>query len=110
MEEPISKLVSYTCPSCGGRLETDENRKLMVCRSCGNNYDYDYFCGENLIKAADKALVHKNYTLARHPQYFKIWRFHLKILIYGFSLKRKRKKIHQSTLGLPSHMAKVNFG
>ena len=65
MEEPISKLVSYTCPSCGGRLETDENRKLMVCRSCGNNYDYDYFCGENLIKAADKALVHKNYTLAK---------------------------------------------
>ena len=45
-------------------METDENRKLMICRSCGNAYDYDYFCGENLLKAADKALAHKNYSAA----------------------------------------------
>ena len=24
-------------------MDTDEDRKLMVCRSCGNTYDYDYF-------------------------------------------------------------------
>ena len=70
MEEHISKLVSYTCPSCGGRLETDESRKLMVCRSCGNVYDYDYFSGENLLKAADKALAHKNYSAAKDMYMF----------------------------------------
>ena len=46
-------------------METDDNRKLMICKSCGNAYDYDYFCEENLIKAADKALAHKNYSAAR---------------------------------------------
>ena len=65
MEKPIDKLFPYVCPSCGGRLETDDNRKLMICKSCGNAYDYDYFCEENLIKAADKALAHKNYSAAR---------------------------------------------
>ena len=70
MEGPISNLVSYVCPSCGGRLETDDSRKLMVCRSCGNVYDYDYFCAENLLKAADKALAHKNYSAAKDMYMF----------------------------------------
>lgn len=70
MEGPISNLVSYVCPSCGGRLETDDSRKLMVCRSCGNVYDYDYFCAENLLKVADKALAHKNYSAAKDMYMF----------------------------------------
>jgi DNA-directed RNA polymerase subunit M/transcription elongation factor TFIIS len=53
-EESVSKLFSYVCPSCGGHLETDDSRKLMICRSCGNTYDYDYFSGENLLKAAEE--------------------------------------------------------
>ena len=42
----------------------------MVCRSCGNVYDYDYFCAENLLKAADKALAHKNYSAAKDMYMF----------------------------------------
>lgn len=55
----------YTCPSCGGQLETDDKRKLMICRSCGNTYDYDYFGEENLMDAADKALADKNFSAAK---------------------------------------------
>ncbi|MCR5286331.1 MAG: hypothetical protein K6D93_00105 [Saccharofermentans sp.] len=51
-------------------METDDSRKLMVCRSCGNVYDYDYFCAENLLKAADKALAHKNYSAAKDMYMF----------------------------------------
>lgn len=65
MEEPISQLVPHVCPSCGGHLETDESRKHMICRSCGNTYDYDYFAEENLLKAADKALAHKDFSAAK---------------------------------------------
>lgn len=61
----MSKLFSYVCPSCGGHLETDDTRKLMICRSCGNTYDYDYFSGENLLKSADKALEYKNFSAAK---------------------------------------------
>ncbi len=64
-EAPISNLFQYTCPSCGGHLETDNSRKLMICRSCGNTYDYDYFGEENLLAAADKALADKNFTAAK---------------------------------------------
>ena len=61
----MSKLFSYVCPSCGGHLDTDDARKLMICRSCGNTYDYDYFSGENLLKAADKALADNNFSAAK---------------------------------------------
>ncbi len=61
----MSRLFSYVCPSCGGQLDTDDTRKLMICRSCGNTYDYDYFSGENLLKAADKALAHNNFSAAK---------------------------------------------
>ena len=37
----------------------------MICRSCGNTYDYDYFAEENLLKAADKTLAHKNFYAAK---------------------------------------------
>jgi hypothetical protein len=63
-DDGMSKLFSYVCPSCGGHLDTDDSRKLMICRSCGNTYDYDYFSGENLLKAADKALAH-NFSAAK---------------------------------------------
>ena len=43
-------------------MDTDEDRKLMVCRSCGNTYDYDYFGEENLLKAAGKALADGEYS------------------------------------------------
>ena len=46
-------------------METDDDRKLMSCRSCGNTYDYDYFSEENLLKAADKALADDNYSAAK---------------------------------------------
>lgn len=46
-------------------MEIDDNRKLMICRSCGNTYDYDYFGEENLMDAADKALADKNYSAAK---------------------------------------------
>lgn len=61
----MDRLFSYICPSCGGHLDTDDSRKLMICRSCGNTYDYDYFSGENLLKAADKALAHNNFSAAK---------------------------------------------
>ena len=64
-DDGMSKLFSYVCPSCGGHLGTDDSRKLMICRSCGNTYDYDYFSGENLLKAADKALAHNNFSAAK---------------------------------------------
>lgn len=64
MEKSKTKLFSYVCPSCGGHLETDDNRKLMVCISCGNTYDYDYFCEENLLLAADKALANSDFSSA----------------------------------------------
>lgn len=64
-EESVNKLFSYVCPSCGGHLEIDDSRKLMSCRSCGNTYDYDYFCEENLLKAADKALADSNFSAAK---------------------------------------------
>ena len=37
----------------------------MICRSCGNTYDYDYFAEENLLKEADKTLAHKNFYAAK---------------------------------------------
>ena len=37
----------------------------MVCRSCGNTYDYDYFGEENLLKAASKALSDGDYSAAK---------------------------------------------
>ena len=46
-------------------METDDNRKLMICRSCGNTYDYDYFGEENLLQAADKALADSNFSAAK---------------------------------------------
>ena len=46
-------------------MDTDEDRKLMVCRSCGNTYDYDYFGEENLLKAAGKALAAADYSAAK---------------------------------------------
>ena len=46
-------------------MDTDEDRKLMVCRSCGNTYDYDYFGEENLLKAAGKALADGEYSTAK---------------------------------------------
>lgn len=58
-------MFQYTCPSCAGHLEIDDKRKHMICRSCGNTYDYDYFGEENLLEAADKALSDKNFTAAR---------------------------------------------
>jgi len=51
-------------------LEIDDNRKLMICRSCGNTYDYDYFGKENLIEAADKALADKNFSSAKNMYSF----------------------------------------
>ena len=63
-QEPSAKLYPYECPSCGGHLETDETRKLMICRSCGRSFDYDYFCEENLIRAADKALADGSFSAA----------------------------------------------
>ena len=64
-DDEMGRLYSYICPSCGGHLDTDDSRKLMICRSCGNTYDYDYFSGENLLKAADKALAHNNFSAAK---------------------------------------------
>ena len=64
-DDKMDRLFSYICPSCGGHLDTDDSRKLMICRSCGNTYDYDYFSGENLLKAADKALAHNNFSAAK---------------------------------------------
>ena len=64
-EKPISNLFPYVCPSCGGHLETDDKRKLMICRSCGNTYDYDYFGEEHLLEAADKALADSNFSAAK---------------------------------------------
>ena len=51
-------------------MDTDEYRKLMVCRSCGNTYDYDYFGEENLLKAAGKALADGEYSTAKNMYSF----------------------------------------
>ena len=51
-------------------MDTDEDRKLMVCRSCGNTYDYDYFGEENLLKAAGKALADGEYSTAKNMYSF----------------------------------------
>ena len=61
----MRKLFAYVCPSCGGQMDTDEDRKLMVCRSCGNTYDYDYFAEGYLMEAAAKALSNADYSTAK---------------------------------------------
>ena len=42
----------------------------MICRSCGNTYDYDYFGEENLIQAADKAVADSNFSAAKDMYLF----------------------------------------
>ena len=61
-------------------METDDKRKLMICRSCGNTYDYDYFGEENLLKAADKALSNCNFNAAND--------------MYSFMLEKEPSNTH----------------
>ena len=61
-------------------METDDKRKLMICRSCGNTYDYDYFGEENLLKAADKALSNCDFNSAKD--------------MYSFMLEKEPSNTH----------------
>lgn len=52
----MNKLFQYLCPSCGSHLILNEERKVMVCGSCGSLFDYDYFREDNLLELADMSL------------------------------------------------------
>lgn len=60
----MSTLFQYLCPACASHLVTNDERKIMVCGSCGNVYDYDYFREDKLIDMADFSRKKGEYTSA----------------------------------------------
>ena len=64
------------CKTCGGHLVLDEAKRVCVCQSCGNSFDYEYLFGKDLIEDAKEALGRKeffsaydmfNFYLAKDP-------------------------------------------
>lgn len=60
----MNTLFQYLCPSCGSHLTTNDERKVMVCKACGNVYDYDYFREDMLLDMADLSRKKGEYASA----------------------------------------------
>lgn len=60
----MNTLFQYLCPGCGSHLATNDERKIMVCKSCGSIYDYDYFREDKLLDMADLSRKHGEYESA----------------------------------------------
>lgn len=52
------------CKTCGGHLVLDEAKRVCVCQSCGNSFDYEYFFGKDLLGDAGKTLSRKEFVSA----------------------------------------------
>lgn len=68
----MNNLFQYLCPSCGSHLITNDERKIMVCKACGNVYDYDYFREDRLIEMADLSRKKREYESAAQMYKFMI--------------------------------------
>ena len=60
----MNTLFQYLCPACASHLATNDERKIMVCGSCGNVYDYDYFREDKILDMADLSRKNGEYESA----------------------------------------------
>lgn len=97
--ESLSKSFSYVCPQCAGRLVREQDQ--LVCSYCGNEFDYEYFESEELIKKSYEDLKRKElktakkgfgYILAKEPSNIKALYGNL-LATSGLSNARQMRKI-----------------
>ena len=66
----MAKLKCYSCPECGSFLEVNRVCDTFDCPFCGAHFDAVDFHGEDLLEQAKKALVRRNFELAREKYEF----------------------------------------
>ena len=57
-------VMNHSCPSCGGQMIINEERKLYECPFCNSTYDYEYFREDDVIEKGCKALAAGEYKSA----------------------------------------------
>ena len=79
----MALLKSYTCRSCGGVLNFDEDQEIFACPFCGEEFNYTDFHREELLSQAvrclkdlrfDAAKEKYNTLLSNNPQDFEALR------------------------------------
>ena len=61
----MALLKSYTCRSCGGILNFDEDQEIFACPFCGEEFNYTDFHRDELLSLAAKCLKDLRFDAAR---------------------------------------------
>lgn len=61
----MALLKSYTCRSCGGVLNFDEDQEIFACPFCGEEFNYTDFHRDELLSQAAKCLKDLRYDAAK---------------------------------------------
>lgn len=57
-------LYKYLCPDCGGRLEINEDRKVMICQACRKVFEAEALTTDQYLDMADSIRKQGQYSFA----------------------------------------------